>query len=177
MLAVFLFAAFWVVLALGVFFIAIRGGLAGARETLQSQTPLGRKVLRVMFAIAYIGFGLVLPIVFLTGNHAKASSQIAGMKLSPAEKRGRVLFGQHCGVCHTLHAANTVGKVGPNLDMLRPPESLVLHTITYGCVQNPTSSNDPQACLGQGTMPANVVQGKDAQDVAAFVGKVAGKEY
>lgn len=177
MLAVFLFAAFWVVVALGVFFMAIRGGLAGARETLQTQTPLGRRVVGIVFAIAYIGFGVALPSVVLAGNHAHASSQIAGIKLTAAEKRGRQLFGEHCAVCHTLQAANAVGKVGPNLDMLRPPESLVLHTITYGCVQDPTSATDPQACLGQGTMPSNVVQGKDAQDVAAFVANVAGKEY
>jgi hypothetical protein len=35
--------------------------------------------------------------------------------------------------------------------------------------------NSPQTCLGFGTMPPTLVQGKDADDVADFVAKVAGK--
>ena len=40
-------------------------------------------------------------------------------------------------VCHTLSAANAVGKVGPNLDTLKPPYGLVLNTINNGCLQDP----------------------------------------
>ena len=116
-----------------------------------------------------------MPVALLTGNHANASSQIGGIKLTVPEKRGRELFGEHCSVCHTLAGANAIGKVGPNLDTLQPPVSLVIHTLAYGCLQNPPA-NDPQTCLGQGTMPADIVEGKDAQDVAQFVAKVAGKE-
>src|SRR5437867_1735901 len=36
--------------------------------------------------------------------------------LSPAEVRGRNLFVQHCGSCHTFDAAGTLGQVGPKLD-------------------------------------------------------------
>jgi mono/diheme cytochrome c family protein len=174
-LAVVLFLALWVVVALGLLFVAIRGGLGGAREAFQTQSRGGRKAVGVIFAILYVGFGVALPIAFLTGNHANASSQIGGIKLTPAEKHGRELFGEHCGVCHTLAGANAVGKVGPNLDTLKPPASLVLNTITNGCLQNaPTSS--AQTCLGYGTMPPDLVQGKDARDVADFVAKVAGRE-
>jgi len=66
--------------------------------------------------------------------------------------------------------------VGPNLDTLMPSQNLVLHTIRYGCLQSPTSSSAPTNCLGQGVMPAGIIQGTDAQAVAAFVAKVAGKE-
>ncbi len=175
MLAVVLFLAFWVVLGLALFFIAIRGGLGGARETLQSQSRRGRKTAGVMFAILYLGFGIAIPYAFLIGNHANASGQVGGIKLTADEKRGRELFGTQCGVCHTLAAASAVGKVGPNLDTLKPPASLVYNTINNGCLPNPPP-NSSQACLGQGVMPANILQGKDAQDVASFVGKVAGKE-
>ncbi|MBV9838224.1 MAG: cytochrome c [Solirubrobacterales bacterium] len=174
MLPVVAFVAFWVLLGLGLFFIAIRGGIGGARATLQTQSRRGRKAAGTIFAIVYAGFGVALPIVFLVGNHANASSQYAGVKLTAGEKQGRELFGEHCAVCHTLGAANANGKVGPNLDMLRPPESLVLHTIENGCLQNPPS-DAPDACLGQGTMPPGLVQGRDAQNVAAFVAKVAGQ--
>ncbi|MHB8657777.1 MAG: c-type cytochrome [Solirubrobacteraceae bacterium] len=176
MLGVFLFVAFWVLVAFGLFFVAIRGGLGGARATLQTQSRGGRRAIGWIFAVVYLGFGVVLPITLLTGNHANANSQVGGIRLNVAQKHGRELFGLHCAVCHTLSAANAAGKVGPNLDTLRPPASLVLHTIQYGCLQSPPTASDPQTCLGLGVMPADVVEGKDAQDVASFVGKVAGKE-
>jgi mono/diheme cytochrome c family protein len=128
-----------------------------------------------MFVILYVGFGVAIPIILLSGNHANASSQIGGIKLTAGDKHGRELFGQNCAVCHTLAAANAIGKVGPNLDTLKPPAGLVLNTINNGCVQNPPP-NSPQACLGQGTMPSQLLAGKDAQDVSNFVAKVAGKE-
>jgi mono/diheme cytochrome c family protein len=174
MIALVLFLAFWVVIALALVFVGIRGGPAGARAALHSDTTVTRNVLWAMLAVTFIGFGVVVPLLMLTGNNANASKQYAGVHLNASEKRGRTLFGEHCGVCHTLAAPNAVGKVGPNLDTLQPPKALVLNTIANGCLQNaPTGS--PQTCLGQGTMPANLVQGRDANDVAAFVARVAGK--
>jgi mono/diheme cytochrome c family protein len=111
----------------------------------------------------------------LTGNHHNANAQVGGIKLTAAEKSGRELFGEHCGVCHTLDAANAVGKVGPNLDTLKPAQSTVLNTINNGCLPNPPKGSN-QGCLGQGVMPAAVVEGQAAQNVAAFVAKVAGNE-
>jgi hypothetical protein len=175
MLGVVLFIALWVVLALGLFLVAMRGRAGGAREAFRGRSPGTRLTYGVTFVALYVGFGAVLPAVFLTGNHRNASKQIGGIRLTAGEKSGRELFGEHCGLCHTLAAANAVGKVGPNLDQIQPSRSLVLHTIQYGCLQNaPTSS--PQTCLGYGTMPANVLQGRQAQEVAAFVATVAGKE-
>jgi mono/diheme cytochrome c family protein len=175
-LAVTLFIAFWVILAFSVFFVASRGGLGGARQTLQSQSYTARRVTAVSLAIVYVAFGIAIPLIFLSGNHANASSQVGGIKLTAAEKEGRDLFAQRCGVCHTLAAANTVGKVGPNLDTLRPPYQLVLNTIINGCLPNPPAGQSSQACLGQGVMPAGIYQGRQAQEVADFVAKVAGRE-
>ena len=175
MLPVGLFVAFWVVLGLGIFFVASRGGLAGARAVFQRQSPAGRTAIGTIFAITYIGFGVAIPLAFLIGNHSKANAQVGGIKLAAADKHGREVFGQRCGVCHTLAAANAVGKVGPNLDVIQPTYQLTLHTIENGCLQNPPPGSQ-EACLGYGTMPADVVQGADARDVARFVSKVAGKE-
>jgi mono/diheme cytochrome c family protein len=174
-LAVILFIAFWVLLALVLFFVAVRGGVEGAREAIQTQSRSGRKFFGVMFAFVYIAFGVAIPLLLLTGNHANANSQVGGNKLTAAEKRGRELFGQNCAVCHTLAGANATGKVGPNLDQLRPPKQLVLNTIIHGCLQNPPPGSQ-QACLGQGVMPADIVEGQQAQEVADFVSKVAGQE-
>ena len=175
-LGTWLFVAFWVILGFGVFFIAVRGGLRGARETFQSQSFGARRAAGLGFAFLYVAFGVALPLLFLIGNHNNANAQYAGIRLTPAEKQGRELFGQHCGLCHTLAAASAVGKVGPNLDTIKPTETLVLHTINYGCLQNPAPSQSSENCLGQGTMPAAVVTGTQAQEVAKFVAAVAGKE-
>jgi hypothetical protein len=175
MLPALLFVAFWVVLGLGLFLVAVRGGPGGVRAALQSQERGGRQALGIAFVVAYVGFGVALPVVFLVGNHSNANAQFSGLKLTAAEKTGRELFGQKCGVCHTLAAANAIGKVGPNLDQIQPSQSLVLHTIQYGCLQNPGPSNPNETCLGQGTMPPAILQGKQAQQVAAFVARVAGK--
>ena len=172
-LGVSLFVAFWVLLGLGLFFVGVRGGRA--RATPGAPSRRGTRAASVLFVIIYAVFGIAVPLVFLTGNHARTSRQVGGNKLDNVEKQGRLLFGEHCGVCHTLAAANAVGKVGPNLDMLQPPASLVLRTIANGCLQNATG-NSPETCLGYGTMPADIVQGSDAQKIAAFVARVAGKE-
>lgn len=85
--------------------------------------------------------------------------------LSPAEQRGRQLFVDHCGACHTLDAAGTVGNVGPNLDDIAVNHADVLHAIRTGGGRHAKG----QGTGPSGNMPRNLVTGKDAQEVAAFV--------
>ena len=82
---------------------------------------------------------------------------------------GKMLFVQHCGSCHTLSHAGTTGSVGPNLDDAfmqdrRDGEktSSIQGLVDYW-IQYPNT---------QGVMPAKLVKGQDAQDVAAYVGEV-----
>ena len=175
MLGVLLFAAFWVVLGLGVFFLGIRGGPRAALETRPPGSHRARRALGWSLGVIYVAFGIAIPALFLVGNHNNANGQVGGIRLTRAEKHGREIFGERCAQCHTLAGANAVGKVGPNLDVIQPTYSLVLHTIVHGCLQNPPPGSQ-EACLGFGNMPADVVQGTDAEDVAKFVSKVAGKE-
>lgn len=149
------------------------GGLSGVTNAMMSESRTGRRFINGTLAVVYVGFGVALPLVMIIGNHDRASAQVGGVKLTAAEKQGRILFGEHCAVCHTLVAASAVGKVGPNLDELKPSKTLVLHTIANGCLQDP-GADTSQSCLGYGNMPADVVQGVDAQDVASFVSRVAG---
>ncbi|MGH2855874.1 MAG: c-type cytochrome [Solirubrobacteraceae bacterium] len=172
MLAVAAFVAFWVIVALGLFFIAMRGG---AGRPTRDPGRRGSAATLSLFVVTAAIFGVGLPLAMLIGNHSNASAQIGGLKLTASQKQGRELFGEHCGVCHTLSAANAVGKVGPDLDVLKPAESVILHTLANGCEPN-AAPGSTQSCLGQGVMPADVVQGHDAQDVASFVAKVAGNE-
>jgi mono/diheme cytochrome c family protein len=175
-LGTWLFVAFWLLLGVSVFFIAVRGGLGGARATFQSQTYGARRAAGIGFMLLYVAFGIALPLLFLIGNHSNASAQYAGIQLTPAQKTGRELFGQHCGLCHTLAAANSVGKVGPNLDVIQPTDGLVLKTLKNGCLQKPAASEGSESCLGEGTMPANILTGQQADEVAKFVSAVAGKQ-
>jgi mono/diheme cytochrome c family protein len=85
--------------------------------------------------------------------------------LSPAEIHGRDLFIPHCGSCHTFDAAGTVGQIGPNLDDIAVNEADVLHAIRTGGGRHAKG----QGTGPSGNMPRNLVTGKDAQDVAAFV--------
>ena len=47
-------------------------------------------------------------------------------------KEGKRIFVSTCAVCHTLKAANAVGKIGPNLDRTRLTQALVIKAITNG---------------------------------------------
>jgi hypothetical protein len=174
MVGVIIIAVLFTALAGGIFWAAGKGRLTPITDAMLSQGRVGRRVINVTLVLTFVGFGIVVPAVFLVGNHDHASAQVGGVKLTAAEKSGRELFGEHCAVCHTLAAAAAVGKTGPNLDQIKPQESLVLHTIQNGCLQSP-GSNTQETCLGYGTMPADVVQGRQAQQVAAFVARVAGR--
>jgi mono/diheme cytochrome c family protein len=165
MLATAAFLAFWVVVGLVLFFIALRGGPRGARATLQSQSRRSRRAAALLFAVFYVGVGVAVPVLILVGNHDSADARLDGatIKLTKQEQHGRTIFGQRCGSCHTLAAADANGKVGPNLDQLHPPETLVADAVRMGRQR------------GNGTMPAGIVQGTDVTAVAAFVAAVAGR--
>jgi mono/diheme cytochrome c family protein len=85
--------------------------------------------------------------------------------LSPAQQHGRELFVAHCGACHTLDAAGTVGQIGPNLGDIAVNEADVLQAIRTGGGRHAKG----QETGPSGNMPRNLVTGKDALDVASFV--------
>jgi mono/diheme cytochrome c family protein len=165
MLATVAFLAFWVVVGLVLFLIALRGGPRGARATLQSQSRASRRAAVAFFVVFYAAIGVAVPVLILVGDHDSAAAHVNGttITLTQQEQNGRKIFGQRCASCHTLAAANAEGKVGPNLDQLKPPASLVADAVERGRQR------------GNGTMPAGIVQGKDVAAVATFVGAVAGK--
>jgi cbb3-type cytochrome c oxidase subunit III len=44
----------------------------------------------------------------------------------------KLLFESNCGTCHTLADAGTSGKIGPNLDQVKPPLQRAITQITNG---------------------------------------------
>jgi|SRR5579863_1561275 len=172
MVAVIIIAVFFTGLAIAVAYGASRGSFSKVGDALQTTSRSGSRLLNSTLVVVYLGVGIAVPLVFIIGNRDNSNAQVGGIKLTPAMQSGRELFGQHCQMCHTLAADNAVGKTGPNLDVLRPSQARVIQAITYGCLQSATSGNN--SCLGYGNMPADIVEGREAADVAAFVSRVAG---
>jgi mono/diheme cytochrome c family protein len=90
--------------------------------------------------------------------------------------RGRLLFVQKCGVCHTLAQAGTTAQIGPNLDHAFAAarevgeNSDTVEGIVAAQVESPRPVNGNPAV----SMPADIVAGQDLDDVAAYVAKYAG---
>ena len=158
------FVLVFVGLALGVLFVALSGGTSGARARLASQSRGTRRLALVNFIVALLILGIGIPAAVIASVDSRNSIPTANVSnLTKAEEHGRELFGQRCRNCHTLKAANAVAQVGPNLDNLRPPKALVLNAIHNG------------RAAGNGQMAADLVEGQDADDVAAFVAKAVGQ--
>jgi mono/diheme cytochrome c family protein len=83
---------------------------------------------------------------------------------------GKVLFASKCGSCHTLAHANTSGTTGPNLDdafrqdMADGINRTAIEGLVGYWIGNPNT---------QGVMPAHIVSGQDASDIAAYVAVAA----
>jgi mono/diheme cytochrome c family protein len=164
MIAALVFVLVFVALGLSVVFIAFSGGPRGAGRSRRGPSRASRRVVVVAVAIVVAGLGVAVPLaVGLVNGDDHAKNAPGGVALTESESAGRATFAKYCSTCHTLKASNAVGKVGPNLDVLHPPKGLVLDAIKKGRAR------------GQGQMPAGVVDGQDAQDVAAYVAAVAGQ--
>jgi mono/diheme cytochrome c family protein len=98
------------------------------------------------------------------------SSQI---RSQPANvQRGAVLFSQRCSGCHTLNVVGAQGTTnnvrqrervdGPNFNTRHETPDNVLYAIRNGGFSG-------------AIMPENIVVGQDANDVAAFLSKYAGR--
>lgn len=119
---------------------------------------------------------LVLPLLALVALLALVVIASGCGTTSADTSRGRTLFRQKCGVCHTLAQAGTTAQVGPNLDdafaaaRANGNDSETIEGVVRAQVEFPRESNgDPRV-----SMPADVVTGQDLDDVAAYVGEWAG---
>ncbi len=121
-----------------------------------------------MFGIAAVLFAVLLP--------AWAISREGGGDASPqavpaSEEEGKELFVTNCGSCHTLYKAGTDGIVGPNLDDIlappspTPPDPSTISPRVLSAIENGV----------EGRMPADILSGPQAQEVADFVAQVAGE--
>jgi mono/diheme cytochrome c family protein len=131
------------------------------------ESPGRRRAWAVGLGIVMLVLGIALPaLVLITNSNSHASEGAGGAHLTAAETHGRELFAKNCATCHTLGGSSAVGRVGPNLDLLNGGDlkaAFVLDAIAKGRAQ------------GNGQMPAGLLYGDDAKDVAAYVARVAGR--
>ena len=103
---------------------------------------------------------------------AACSSQGIQIAKSSADYHGAVLFRDHCSGCHSLAVVGAVGSGfnvrrklrtnGPNFNVRREQVNQVLYAIENGGFSG-------------AIMPENILLGPDAQAVAQFLAKYAGR--
>jgi mono/diheme cytochrome c family protein len=121
--------------------------------------------LRILVPILYLALGVGVPaaVIATRGEAEGGVGPLRTTSLSGQDERGKELFRQTCASCHSLRAVNARGVTGPNLDMIgEVTRQRVLNAIRIGGT-------------GQKRMPSGLLRGKDAQDVADYVSKVAGQ--
>ncbi len=162
-MAAFALVLFFILLGLGVLFMAMSGGPKGALDRRKPTPRRGRRGATGLFLLALVVLGIAVPAAVIATEKSRDSIPEANVKdLTEVQQRGRELFSQRCKNCHTLAAAKATARVGPNLDELRPPKALVLDAIEKGRAN------------GSGNMAADLVQGEDAEAVAQFVAVATG---
>lgn len=91
-------------------------------------------------------------------------------------ERGRTLFIEKCGTCHRMAQAGTSGTAGPDLDAAfaaareSGQDNATIEAVVKPQIENPRPMTDNPAV----SMPANIVEGQDLEDVTAYVGMYAG---
>jgi mono/diheme cytochrome c family protein len=152
----------FVVLGIGVVFVAFSGGPGAAREAYLTG---GRRTFPLLILVLYVGLGIAVPaaVIASRGESEGAVGKLRTEQPSSRAEQGKELFIRTCKSCHTLAAVNARGVTGPNLDQLGGLDrQRVLNAIRRGGT-------------GQGRMPSGLLEGQDAQDVATYVSQVAGQ--
>ena len=152
----------FLVVGLGVIFIAFAGGPGEAREKYLSG---GGRLFTFTMILLYLALGVAVPaaVIASRGESKGAVGPLRTEGLTSREAHGKELFEQACASCHNLDAVNAKGVTGPDLDELGGLDrQRVLSAIRRGGT-------------GQGRMPAGIYEGEDARDVALYVSRVAGQ--
>ena len=159
-----IFVLTWVLLGLGLLFVAFSGGPGGAGERMMSTGRGARRAATLLFLLALIVLGAGVPAAVIAAVSDNDSIPEANVSdLTASEQHGRDLFGQRCANCHTLKASEAIAEIGPDLDERQPNKALVLNAIQNGRAQ------------GNGQMAKDLYTGQDAEDVANYVAKAVGK--
>jgi mono/diheme cytochrome c family protein len=91
-------------------------------------------------------------------------------------ERGRTLFKAKCGGCHQLAQAGSAPGIGPDLDdaFASARETGMTDDTIEGVVKAQVELPRPDNGNPAVSMPANIVEGQDLDDVAAYIAMWAG---
>ena len=156
------FLAPWVALGIAVVSVAFAGGPRRAREAYRSG---GWRGLRLGTPVLYIVLGVAIPvaIILARGSAVGGKGRLTAEQPNQQLVEGKALFRANCMTCHTLAAVNAHGVTGPNLDEIgQMTRERVMRAIEVGGT-------------GTGRMPPEILLGEDAEAVAVYVSKVAGR--
>jgi mono/diheme cytochrome c family protein len=132
----------------------------------------------VIFGLVLVLLAVIVPAwVFLK----EGDSEQGRLQVPAHLETGQSLFQTNCGNCHTLYAAGTEGDFGPNLDQRLAPAGTptgegsagqidATRTQVLSAIEN--GLDDPTV---PGQMPADIVVGSVAEEVADFVANTAGR--
>ena len=160
---VWVFLAPWVLLGVGALVFSVARGRRRRRRGAPGAG--GGRALRVLLPIVYIGLGLAVPAIAILSREQAVggTGRLAAEEGSKELERGKELFRGNCATCHTLAAVQAKGVTGPNLDRLgNVSRRRVLAAISNGGT-------------GKLQMPAGLLEGENAEAVAAYVSRVAGR--
>jgi cytochrome c553 len=152
----------FVLLGIGVVALAFRSG-PGA--SLPAKAAGSGRGFRLLIVLLYVGLGIGVPAVIIASRD-EAEGGVGPLEqsgLTTKEEDGKKLFRQTCSSCHNLDAVNARGVTGPDLDDIgEVSQERVLNAIKIGGT-------------GQGRMPAGLLSDEDAEAVALYVSRVAGR--
>ena len=129
--------------------------------------------LRVRRRLALVPVAVGLSVVFTAGC---GSGSVGFSEGKGDQAHGKELFIASCGGCHTLANAGTKGQIGPNLDyaFLQSREDGLGESTFVQVVRGQIAYPVVKPSTGAPGMPADILDGQDADDVASYVGHVAG---
>ena len=126
----------------------------------------------------FISFGLValllVIVIPLWAFDKDGSESSSPEKVAASDDAARQLFQTNCGSCHTLARAGTDGVVGPNLDERLASAGPATEQSAIEATQSRVMTAIEQG-VGNGAMPAGILEGSNAETVANFVARVAGQ--
>jgi cytochrome c553 len=152
----------FVVVGVLVMLYAFSGGGDAARKAYSTR---GGRTFIWSMVVLYVVLGLAVPALVIAdrGESEGGTGSLRSKQISGQLEEGKTTFIQTCKSCHTLEAVNAHGVTGPNLDDLAPlDKQRVLNAIERGGT-------------GTGRMPPQLLDGPDAEAVAAYVAAVAGR--
>ena len=157
-----IFLAPWIILGLGVLFVAFSGGPGRAREAYLTRA---NRTFRLVTLAIFVGAGIAVPAIVIADREEAVggSGALASEQADEKLERGKELFLANCASCHSLAAVNARGVTGPNLDELGGVEpERVTTAIRIGGA-------------GKGQMPPGPLDGEKAGAGAAYVSEGAGR--